>query len=322
VRLPARLVACLAVLEAVNVLGSFGSIALLGRMSPAIERILEENERSIGMVEEMLAVLADPEGDAARRSDRFARALGLAAANVTEQAERPLLEVLERESQAALAGEPGARRKSVKALLGLGEVNRLSMERADREARRLGRAGAWAAVLLGLGGFAAALAIAHHLQSVLVAPLVEVHATVVAARSGDRRRRCNVHGAAAEVVAIGRALDDLLDARLTAARSRVPAAWISLDRAGLLRLLDDLGEPAFVLGDGGVLHASNRQADVLFDHDGGAQVRDAALRALATAPASPGEVRELKGLEDSLYAIEATALGEQGWLCRVKPEVS
>lgn len=314
-----RLLAALGLLVGIHLLGSFGSIALLGRMSPVIERILEENERSIATVEEMLAVLASPELPASSRVERFEAARAAALANVTEPAERPHLSVLERESPAALAGEPSARRRCVEALLGLGEVNRRSMERSDARARRLGWAGAWAAALLGLSGFVTALAIGRSLGRSLMEPLAELHATVEAARAGDRARRCSLHEAAPEVAAIGRALNELLDARTTASRPRVPPAWVSLDRAGLLGLLDELPEPAFVLGaDGGMLHAANHAADVLFEHDDGARLREAAVRALATAPSGPGERRLLDDLEDSIYALEATALGRVGWLCRVR----
>ena len=55
----------------VQILLMFAAVGLLSRMTPAIDQILEDNERSIHAVERMLVVLAEPpSSDPIRAADR------------------------------------------------------------------------------------------------------------------------------------------------------------------------------------------------------------------------------------------------------------
>jgi len=81
-------------LLACNVLLAFGSIGLLTRMSPAIERILRENVSSDEAVEYMLVLLAQAarERPSDARQKHFEQALQRARKHVTEPEEVSVLE--------------------------------------------------------------------------------------------------------------------------------------------------------------------------------------------------------------------------------------
>ncbi|HUH03443.1 MAG TPA: hypothetical protein VML75_15710, partial [Kofleriaceae bacterium] len=142
----------LVVLMAIVVITSLGTVALLGRMAPAIEMIIAENLYSLEAVEEMLGVVAGGRADDATRQ-RFEVALRRAEGNVTETHERQVLAVVRQHRDGLFAGEPAARAAVVDALRTLGEVNRLAVIRTDEEAQRLGYASAWGAVFLGAISF-------------------------------------------------------------------------------------------------------------------------------------------------------------------------
>ena len=110
---------------------------------------------------------------------------------MTEAGERPALTAIEANAARALEGDPEARRLAVEAILELARVNHASTERADQRARRLGSAGAWAAVLLGAGGLVAGVLLVRRQLRRVVLPLTELQATVHAFRHGDRHRRTN-----------------------------------------------------------------------------------------------------------------------------------
>ncbi len=196
---------------AVQIVFSVLAIALLSRMGPAIERILEENVYSGEAVEEMLAVLAAPSEDS---REAFDGALLRAQQNVTEEAERPVLAVIAARREAALAGDRLARTELVDALRELGQVNRDSMGRADAQAQRLGLAGAWAAALLGALALALGVVVYRRLMLRLELPIAELHRTCVDARKGNLQARCPALQGPHEVVEIGRSLNWLLDQQL------------------------------------------------------------------------------------------------------------
>ncbi|MCB9692260.1 MAG: hypothetical protein H6736_10645 [Alphaproteobacteria bacterium] len=181
-RLPIEARFGLAVLAALQLLTSAAGIALLARMSPAVEEILTQNVYSTEAVEAMLGarVLHDEPG--------FTTALERARGNITEPEETELLARIERAHAAEAA--PGGEERLVADLHTLGEVNRLSMVRADERARSLGLAGAWAMALLGVAGFGVTLAVYRRMERRLLATVVEVDAVLEAARQGDRMRRC------------------------------------------------------------------------------------------------------------------------------------
>lgn len=265
-------------LLALQVVTSLSAITLLTRMSPAIEHILTENLSSIRSAEQMLAALTGaartPEEEAARRA-AFDEALALARDNVTEAEERPALAAIEANRARALEGDPEARRAAVEAILELSRVNHVSTERADLRARRLGSAGAWAAVLLGgVGLIVSVLLIRRQLRRVAL-PLAELQATVQAFRQGDRHRRTNPSGAPAEFREVGKALDELIDRALAPQRALPPGSSAGVERAALLHLLDRTAHPALVIDPAGRPLAAGQAALDRLHAEGGAELRAA-----------------------------------------------
>jgi len=200
-----------------NLLLAFGAIGLFIRMRPAMERILQDNVYSIVAAEEILAELAET-GSASltpTAQARARRALTNAKRNVTEQEERPVLAALESALPAAMAGDAQGRRQAVASIRKLILVNREAMRKVDREARRLGEAGAWAAVFLGFLSFLLSVVVVVGLQRRIVLPLTDLHEVLLRAREGDRLRRCRLGEAPKEVLQVSQAVNYLLDERLS-----------------------------------------------------------------------------------------------------------
>lgn len=232
-------------------LTAFTGIALLGRMSPAIDQVLQENVFSTAAVEEMLGILAvrGKEAD-------FLAALARAEGNITEEEERPLLETIRNKGKASFGGDWAARRETVAALHQLGAVNRASMERANAAASQLGLAGAWAMALLGFSSFLLSAAFARRVQTRLLDPVMEVDAVLGAVRQGDTLRRANPSQQAPEAARALRNLNWLLDQRAAPPDSHEDPAL----RAALNALLDPFPAPTFLYGPGDAILGANRAA--------------------------------------------------------------
>lgn len=217
-------------LVALNLVLAFGSIALFVRMGPAIERILQENVYTIDAAELILAELAESGGQSLEPSSRqrVHEALAKAQRNVTEEAERPVLAQLEEHLPAAESGDAAARRRVIASARELIRVNHEAMRDADAEAGRLGRAGAWAAVLVGFLSFLLGLLLLGRLRRRFIDPLLDLHRTLQGAASGERLRRCRNIDAPYELVEVKRQVNALLDERMAkavheAGRSASPA---------------------------------------------------------------------------------------------------
>lgn len=285
------------ILMAIVVITSAGSVALLGRMAPAIERILAENLYSLEAVEEMMIATCQPGDDA---DERFAAALARAQSNVTEDSERAPLEVLSDEGGAALAGDPGARRDALSALLELAEINRAAVVREDQRARRLGYAGAWAVVFLGALSFAWALIATARARRRLIAPVQEISSVLDAAHGGDTYRRCQHMTAPAEVRKIMTGVDELLDARALRSYAQQSSMRDNVDRQVLLYLLEQRQGPCWILTPDGSIDAANRAGLELLAGDEADEVRAALSAAAAGEPAPEYAIEALDGVERSL----------------------
>ena len=209
-----------------NLLLAFGAIGLLIRMGPAIEHILQENVYSIVAAEGILAEFAEAGGAplAAAAQRRVQRSLANAKRNVTEGSERPVIAALEAQLPLAMAGNAQVRAQAIHSVRELIRINRMAMRGVDREAQRLGSAGAWAAVFIGLLSFALSLFIVVRLQSRFVRPLVDLHAVLESAREGNRLRRCGLSDAPREVVQVMHSVNTLLDERLERLQRPAPSA--------------------------------------------------------------------------------------------------
>jgi methyl-accepting chemotaxis protein len=214
----------LGALAILNLSLAFGAIGLFVRMGPAIEQILEENVRSIEAGEQMLAELAraGKASVSAAGRNRITEALARAQRNVTEAEERPVLASLGRGLPGAVEAEPRARDTVVRDVERFISINREAMTRVDLEAQRLGRAGAWAAVLLGFLSFSTSLWVFRRMRRRVLDPLMELLDVLERVRQGTRLRRCRAEDAPLEFAQIAESLNRLLDERLSEQAGRRP----------------------------------------------------------------------------------------------------
>jgi len=134
---------------------------------------------------------------------------------------------------------------------------------ADTQTKRLGAAGAWATVLLGLASFGSSLALIRRFSSRLAAPLQEVESVLTAAAEGDTYRRCKRMDASSEYGSISVRLNQLLDRRLARQESEDPELR-KIDRTLLHHLLDGRAQPTVAVDtSGAILVASQSALDLL-----------------------------------------------------------
>lgn len=301
-----------AALLAIQVLTMIAAVGLLARMTPAIDRILEENDTSLRAVERMLMALSAPpttdEEELSLRRLQFERALAEAEANITLPAEDPVLERVVEQYDAALAGYPGALAVVRGDLWELAEINRESMLEANERAKRLGTAGAWALVFLGLIGLGLSLTLMRRARSKLINPVYELGAVLEACSAGDIHRRFNPVGASREFQQVAEVVNSLVAEHF----SGLARDWESvakLDRIALLRLLDAEPDPTLVCEQQGTITAANEAALDALSGAGGPDIRE------ALAQVCRGE---------SIDWIAVEPLDDAGVLCRlrIQPEVS
>jgi hypothetical protein len=176
VRLQTELAVVVLGFAALNLVLVFASIGLFVRMGPAVETILLRNDATIAAAEELLEAIARnpsavvPEAD----RNRVALALERISNNVTEDDEPTAIDAIKEDLGPALEGDAIARRALIDGLRRLIGINRQAMLRADREAQRLGEAGAWTAVFVAIVSLGLCLTIGRRLGSRVVRPLLEL----------------------------------------------------------------------------------------------------------------------------------------------------
>lgn len=245
-------------LLALQLVTSSAGIGLLARVSPAVDRILRENEYSVEAVEDMLALLAREPGFVSSEGQaQFREAMKRAIGNVTEEGELALVERAGDLADRALSGDPPAREQLITTLRSLSEINRDSMRRADLEAQRIGGGGAWAAALAGFAGFLLGMWVLRRLLDRLVLPVLQLDTTLDGARKGDPHRRCPPLTGPTEVSRLGENVNWLLDERSRAGQPGDSGA--SALRAALLLQIDTSPDKIVVINQEGVV-AMNRAA--------------------------------------------------------------
>lgn len=199
---------------AFNLLMALGSIWIFMRMAPAIEVIIDRNERSLEACEEMLASLAliGPDGAAGQGlENRFIASFKRAENNITEDEEPESLKSINALFHKAFMGDMDVRRKVVSAITQLAQTNREAMVKADIHARQFGYAGAWAIVFMAVIVFFAGMLFKRSLESHLVKPLEEIESVVCAHQNGDIMRRCSMADMSKDVQGLFNGLNELLD---------------------------------------------------------------------------------------------------------------
>ena len=175
-----------------NLLMALGSIWIFMRMAPAIEVIIDRNERSLQACEAMLSSLALMRAGNGNKDlkTKFMNALRKAQNNVTEKEEPIALASINAHALNAFTGDKTALLKTVAGIDLLGKINREAMIAADIRARQFGYAGAWGVVFMATCVFFAGMVFKRSLSKALVKPLEEIHSVMSAQRHGDTMRRC------------------------------------------------------------------------------------------------------------------------------------
>jgi hypothetical protein len=197
-----------------NLLMAFGSIWIFTRMAPAIEIIIDQNERSLEACEKMLTALAlngSGETDKNRLLSLFVESLKTAQNNITELGEPEALDSITNNYRSAFAGDTAAAGTTISAINRLGEINREAMIRADKRARQLGNGGAWGVVFMASAVFLAGLFFVRILQRNVVRPLEEIYHVVTASQLGDTGRRCSEADIPKDIKTIFDGINGLLD---------------------------------------------------------------------------------------------------------------
>ncbi len=183
-----------------NLLMAFGSIGVFLRMAPAIEIIIERNDRSLRACEAMLVSLAMPEVSGSDGADLpfqvFEKALADARENVTEPYESEAIAEISRFFQPAFQKDDDSLKQTLSAILRLSDINRAAMVRADQKAKQLGTAGAWGIVFMAIAVFLCGLIFVRSMVRGVIQSLLEITAVMAAFRSGDTLRRCTHRPAA------------------------------------------------------------------------------------------------------------------------------
>lgn len=284
----------LGVLVSAQMIVAFASIGLVTRMSPAIERILFENVRSTTAVERMYASIARRDCGLSQEDAeaRFEEALGDEKRNITIDGEGVLAHRVDKAWRRGMRGDCGAMDVVTENLDAIGELNRGEMAAQDIRAKRLGAAGAWATVILGLATFGISAMLSRRFIQRIAAPIGEIEAVLVAANQGDPYRRCRRMEGPAEFGAIAMRLNQLLDKRLAQDETEDPQLR-AMDRCLLQHLLDRMPDAVVAVDrSGAVIAASDRAMDVI----AGSGVNSLA-DALAISPDGDPEISLIQRVE-------------------------
>ena len=195
-----------------------GTIAIFTRMSPAIETILKQNEKSLQASEEMLVAVIrlqnespDQQSDVnADSKGSFRMAYETAAGNVTEPGEQELLNRISSHGEKAMSGDQNSVYDLVAAIQELSQINRKAMHLADDRARRLGNAGAWGVVFMALSVFTIGLVYLRTVSNQLIAPLNEIYEVVVKSKD-EPFRRCSRQNDSSDIRLLYERINKLLD---------------------------------------------------------------------------------------------------------------
>lgn len=240
----------------------------LMRAAPAVEHVLREHVSTIDAAEDLLEALSSTTSTpGGARPAEVDAALAVARRHGKAEAESALIDVMEARIDAALSGDPGARREVIRAIRRLSDLNEDAMREAEEESRALSITGAWATVVLGIASFWASVAVSRRLRARLEAPMVELDHVLGAVRRGEHHRRVPIVNGPAEAKRVADNLNWLLD-RDEAGPAAAPSD-ATLQRAIALHVLDHDPVPTVVVDGDGELLATNRAAMARLDPGGG-----------------------------------------------------
>lgn len=234
------------------------ALVLFGRTAPTVEKIIDENVRSLVAVEEMqqaLIVHRAGVSDADSR-ERFTTALANAKDNITVEAERMSLRVIEGSWHAAFDGDEQSMMLVADSLSSLARHNRESISASSDASQRMATSAGWAVVVLAAIGLGFGVLAVRRTNEQIVEPIREIYRSAEAYHRGDKLRRCNPSMLTAEFKVLADAFNALMDAQLVGARdlpiARIPS-WIN-------QVLDSYPTAMAVVNTHGDVLAANRQA--------------------------------------------------------------
>jgi methyl-accepting chemotaxis protein len=184
------------------------------RIAPAIEIIIDQNERSLHACEQMLSSLALAQISKEKSSGlkkQFLEALEKAKNNITEKEEPAAIEAISNSYEGSFTHDSDAREDTVVAIQELSRINRSAMLRADKKARQFGYAGAWAVVFMASAVFLVGILFVRGLRRSMVNPLEELHDVIKAFKSGNTMRRCTATDVPKDIRSIFDGFNDILD---------------------------------------------------------------------------------------------------------------
>jgi hypothetical protein len=252
------------------VLMALVAINVLERMTPAVERMMNENVGSMSAASRMFAALAaarlpEPAGEGAR--ERFFETLAWAVKNGTEPGELEVLEELRVHGPAALDGDRRSLELALTAISRLESINDSAAQVAQADIERLARGGEWALALLGIVGFAAGAYVRGRLYRRVVSPLHELERVLLSVEGGDELQRCASRGHSPQQHQALRSLNRLLDS--ARAQANHGGTTDGLPRDLVPGLLDAWEGPvALVDAQGELMSASRTMLDRLANDDG------------------------------------------------------
>ncbi|MFP4520713.1 MAG: hypothetical protein ACLFQK_01075 [Fibrobacterota bacterium] len=197
-----------------NILMAFGAIWVFSRMSPAIEKIIRQNEHSLHACEDMLANLAfASSGEEHRKKSRvsFEKALERASGNITEEGEYSKIKEISEYYLSAFEGNRKSIEKTVYSVKSLSQINRTAMKKADTNAQEFGNAGAWVIVFMASGTFIVGMIFLQNIGKNLINPLNEIHSVITEFNKGDTKRRCSYPDVPEETQLLFNEINKILD---------------------------------------------------------------------------------------------------------------
>jgi hypothetical protein len=197
-----------------NLLMALGSIWIFDQMAPNIERIIAQNGRSLQACDTMLSALAHflatPDQKDACKS-HFEEGLQIAKSNLTETGEETIIAAIENHYLKAFESNPSSVADTLEAIKNLRTLNWNATLRADQNAKKFGKTGAWAVVFMAVLVFWAGVLFKQFIFRTLVTPMEEIHSVMTERRRGDRYRRCSGRTLPQEIQSLYRQVNDLLD---------------------------------------------------------------------------------------------------------------
>ncbi len=196
-----------------NLIMAFGAIWLFQRMAPAIEIILDQNDKSLKACEDMLTAIAfrDLASTGSNPRDDFYSAYQRARGNITEAKETFFLDVIEKNYEQAFQDNSAAQEVTVIAIRSLARLNRSAMIRADHRAQQLGNTGAWGVAFMSIILFIVIMIFKRGLVNTILLPMEEINSVIEARQNGDLNRRFFFADMPSHVKKVFLGLNNILD---------------------------------------------------------------------------------------------------------------